>query len=83
MRALFRFAIVWAGLFLLVQGASASELPAVPVGTQQPATAQDDDFDCVSRITASPFIPVDSWVYMDWVMVTPCIWACGRGLALA
>ena len=63
MRALFRYAIVWAGLLLLVQGASASELPAVPVGTQQPATAQDDDFDCVSRITASPFIPVDSWVY--------------------
>jgi hypothetical protein len=42
---------------------SVAEGLGASLGATQSASAQDDDFDCMSSTKGSPFIPVDSWVY--------------------
>ena len=62
-RALIRCIGLWAGLVLSVHSAFASGRPWVPDQVMQPASAQNDDPECIPRATGSPYIPVDSWVY--------------------
>jgi hypothetical protein len=56
-------AFFWVGLLVLAQGTTSAEQPVTSSGMIQSASSQDDDQDCLDSTIASPYIPIDSWVY--------------------
>ncbi len=61
--AFFRYATLWAGIFLTAASQLAAQTPGAQQRSIQGVSDVDSSADCDSAVIASPYIPVDSWIY--------------------